>query len=139
MTEKELKEQLISAGVSQEQLSKVDFPKFEAIFDSADNIDDLCQKMKKMYPDFVEEDFRQLVVAQSEDSENVVDLSEEALEAVAGGSTGSWLKNNKDWLIPLGLIAAAGLTYMVKKTIDYRRDMNWVKSKSKVPVLKIDI
>lgn len=139
MTEKELKEQLISAGVSQEQLSKVDFPKFEAVFDSADNIDDLCQKMKKLYPDFVEEDFRQLVAEQSEDSENVVDLSEEALEAVAGGSKSSWLKNNKDWLIPLGLIAAAGLTYMLKKTIDYRRDMNWVKSKSKVPVLKIEI
>ena len=131
MNEQKIKEELIAAGASDNMFEKIDFSKFEEIFDNASSIDDLCRKMKAAFPDFDEDSFRKTIHAQTAESEKIEDLSDDSLEEVAGGSAGSWLNKNKDWLIPIGLIAAAGATYMITKYVNYKREANWTAEKLK--------
>lgn len=104
MTEKEIKDQLREQGVSEEELASVDYGKIAEIVSNAASIDDLCAKMKLLKPDIDDEALKKHLMELSEKSsdedENAEDLSEEQLEAVAGGSVGSWLKKNAYWLVP---------------------------------------
>ena len=109
MNEKELKAQLLEAGVTEEQIAKVDFAKIESIIDNASSIEGLSKSLKEAYPDFNEEEFKKAVAENTKDNDAVEDLSDEALEAVAGGSVGSWLNKNKAWLIPVATVAAVGI------------------------------
>ena len=108
MNEQEFKAQLREAGAQEEAIAKINFAKIESIIDGASSIEDLCKGLKKAYPDFNEADFKKTIAANSKDSDDTQDLSDEALEAVAGGSAGSWLKKNKDWLIPVASLAIGG-------------------------------
>ena len=111
MNEKELKQQLLAAGATEEQIAKINFARIEEIISQAGNLDELCNLMVKNYPGFNVQEFKKAVTegANAKDSEEAVDLSDEALENVAGGSLGSWIKKNKDWLIPVAAIGASGL------------------------------
>jgi hypothetical protein len=131
MNEQKIKEELIAAGATEDMFEKIDFAKFEEIFDNAGSIDELCRNMKTAFPDFDEAGFRQSVQEQAAESEKIEALSDESLEAVAGGSVSSWLDRNKDWLIPLGLMATIGVTYLVKKKLDYRSGRKWAAKKQK--------
>ena len=86
MNEEKIKEELIAAGASEDMFEKIDFSKFEEIFDNAGSIDELCRKIKTAFPDFDEAGFRQSVQEQAAESEKIEDLSDDSLEAVAGGS-----------------------------------------------------
>ena len=109
MNEKELKTQLLEAGATEEQIEKVDFAKIESIIDNASSIEGLSKSLKEAYPDFNEEEFKKAVAENTKDNDAVENLSDEALEAVAGGSVGSWLNKNKAWLIPVATVAAIGI------------------------------
>ncbi len=109
MNEKELKAQLLEAGATEEQIAKVDFAKIESIIDNASSIEGLSKSLKEAYPDFNEEEFKKAVAENTKDNDAVENLSDEALEAVAGGSVGSWLNKNKAWLIPVATVAAIGI------------------------------
>ena len=109
MNEKELKTQLLEAGATEEQIAKVDFAKIENIIDNASSIEGLSKSLKEAYPDFNEEEFKKAVAENTKDNDAVENLSDETLEAVAGGSVGSWLNKNKAWLIPVATVAAIGI------------------------------
>ncbi len=108
MNTEEIKAQLIEAGATEEDITKVDFATIENLIDNATSIEGLCKALKRAYPDFNEAEFKKVVAEYSKDSEEAQDLSEDDLEAVAGGSVGSWLKENKNWLIPV----ASGLAVL---------------------------
>ena len=121
MTEKEIKDQLREQGVSEEVLASVDYGKIAEIVSNAASIDDLCAKIKLLKPDIDENALKnhlmELSENSSDESEVAEDLSEEQLEAVAGGSVGSWLKKNAYWLVPtifsaslIGVTIAQGVT-----------------------------
>jgi len=139
MNEEKIKEELLAAGASEDMFEKIDFSKFEEIFDNAGSIDELCRNIKTAFPDFDETGFRQSVQEQAAESEKIEDLSDDSLEAVAGGSVSSWLNRNKDWLIPLGLMATFGLTAFVKKKLDARSDRKWAAKKQKQNLKIFDV
>ena len=89
MNEKEFKEQLIATGIKEEQIANLDFSKIEKIFESSQNIDEICKSIKESFPNFDETGFRQIISEQTKESENTEYLSEDALEEVAGGSVTS--------------------------------------------------
>ncbi len=135
MTETEYKKELLELGLTEEQISKIDFDKVNTIINQAKNMDELCDLLIKNYPDFNVAAFKKAVkeakAANNKSSDEVENLSDESLEAVAGGSVSSWLDRNKDWLIPLGLMATIGVTYLVKKKLDYRSGRKWAAKKQK--------
>ncbi len=104
MNDKELKEQLLAAGANKADLEKVDFDKIEKIISNASSIESLCKSLRETYPDFNEADFKKVITEKQEESEDTQDLSESDLEAVAGGSIGSWINKNKTWLVPLAAV-----------------------------------
>lgn len=115
MNVQELKELLLAAGVTEEQLDRLDFTKIEEIFDNTQNADELCMEMQKNFSDFDEKSFKTMLSEQEKESEKTEDLSDEALEEVAGGSAGSWFKKNKDWVITAAAIGALGIAVGGKK------------------------
>lgn len=115
MNVQELKEELLAAGVTEEQLDRLDFTKIEEIFDNTQNADELCMEMQKNFSDFDEKSFKTMLSEQEKESEKTEDLSDEALEEVAGGSAGSWFKKNKDWVITAAAIGALGIAVGGKK------------------------
>ena len=48
---------------------------------------------------------RKVIAENTKSSKITLDLSDSDLEDVAGGSAGSWLNKNKDWLIPQTLVS----------------------------------
>ena len=104
MNEKELKEQLLAAGATEEQIAKINFARIEEIISQAGNLDELCNLMVKNYPGFNVQEFKKAVTegANAKDSEEAVDLSDEALENVAGGCFTSMLScpagGDHDWI-----------------------------------------
>ena len=104
----ELKRQLIEAGAKEEALAKIDFDKVDDIVSNASSIDDLCKKMKVYMPDFDPEAFKKELEEakeESSDSEAEIELSDDSLASVAGGSkAGDWFKKNKDWVVPLAIV-----------------------------------
>lgn len=115
MKEKEFREQLLLAGASEEQIANVDFAKMENIFDKANSIEELCKTLKESYPDFNESEFKKAIAENSKTEDEIQDLSDTDLEAVAGGSVGSWLNKNKAWLIPVATVAVIGIGYGIFK------------------------
>ena len=105
MNTNDYKKQLLEMGVKEEEIAKIDFAKIENIIDSAKSIEGLCNSLKNALPNFNEEEFKKAVSESSKESEDAEDLSDDALEAVAGGSLGSWIKKNKDVLLATALIA----------------------------------
>jgi len=117
MDSNELKKQLLEYGATEEDLAKIDFSRVENIVDGASTIEDLCQALKNEYPDFNEEEFKKFVSQENEsETDEAQDLSDEDLEAVAGGSIGSWIKNNKEVVIIAScLLATAALSPIIYK------------------------
>ncbi len=115
--EKALKDFYRQQGATEEAVNAVDLKKVEDLILSCGSmeeaIDTICETYPQLDKEWLEktvEDAKQEVDAQLEansnpDSEDIVDLDEDDLEAVAGGSVGSWFKKN--WPILVG--AAAGM------------------------------
>ena len=89
-----------------------DFEAIKKIMDESVSFEDAAAKVKKQFPSInidevrknLEELEKQKENAGDSSSDEVVDLEDDALEAVAGGSVGSWFKSN--W-------KSAGLAFMV--------------------------
>ena len=133
MNEKDIKAQLLAAGAKEEDLAKVDLAKIEEIFGNAGNIDGLCKDLKKAYPDFNEAAFKKAIAENTKTCGDSQELSDSDLEAVAGGSVGSWLNDNKAWLIPVAASAIVG-TYFLTKYVGKRMDIAQAEKES--PMLK---
>ena len=115
--EKALKDFYRQQGATEEAVNAVDLKKVEDLILSCGSMEEAIDTICETYPQLDKEwlkktveDAKQEVDAQLEansnpDSEDVVDLDEDDLEAVAGGSAGSWFKKN--WPILVG--AAAGM------------------------------
>ena len=74
--------------------------------------------MKEAYPDFNETEFKKSIAETAKNSETTQDLSDEALEEVAGGSAGSWLKKNYETICRLAVLAGIlGFTYVGGKYV----------------------
>ena len=130
----ELKRQLIEAGAKEEALAKIDFDKVDDIVSNASSIDDLCKKMKVYMPDFDPEAFKkELEQAKSSDSEAEIELSDDSLASVAGGSkAGDWFKKNREWVLPLAITAGGLATLGVAKLITKpARRSSWGKTAKK--------
>ena len=117
----ELKRQLIEAGAKEEALAKIDFDKVDDIVSNASSLDDLCKKMKVYMPDFDPEAFKkelEQAKEESSDSEAEIELSDDSLASVAGGSkAGDWFKKNREWVLPLAITAGGLATLGVAKLI----------------------
>ena len=107
MDSNELKKQLLEYGATEEELAKIDFAAIENLLENASDIDEFCISFKKIYPNFNEAEFKQLIADNSDNSENAQELSDEDLESVAGGSIGSWFSKNKQLVICSAIIGAA--------------------------------
>ncbi len=104
MNTETMKAQLIDAGAIKEEIAKVDFNKIGIIVEHAEKPDEVCKAMKAAYPNFNEEEFKKALAVLSEGSDETMELSEDELESVAGGSVGSWVKNNKELVIGLSIV-----------------------------------
>ena len=105
MDKNKITAQLLEAGVTEEELGKIDFEKVGEIIDTSRSIDSLCKSLKSNYPDFNEAGFREALEKNTKDSEEMQDLSDNDLEAVAGGSVGSWISKNKELVTGIALLA----------------------------------
>ena len=105
MDKNKITAQLLEAGVTEEELGKIDFEKVGEIIDTSRSIDSLCKTLKSNYPDFNEAGFREALEKNTKDSEEMQDLSDNDLEAVAGGSVGSWISKNKELVTGIALLA----------------------------------
>lgn len=105
MDKNKITAQLLEAGVTEEELGKIDFEKVGEIIDTSRNIDSLCKSLKSNYPDFNEAGFREALEKNAKDSEEMQNLSDNDLEAVAGGSVSSWISKNKELVAGLALLA----------------------------------
>ena len=122
MNERELKKYLLEAGASNDAVAKVDFAKIESIIDEASSIEDLCKTLKETYPDFDEAEFKKAIADYLKEEDAPQELSDDDLEAVAGGSVGSWLNENKAWLIPVvTTVAIVGIGVGVHKYRQYKQ------------------
>lgn len=112
MTESEYKKQLIDLGVTEEEVAKIDFSMIEKIISESKDIDDMCNKVLSINPSAdvqaLKDAIKNKIQEQDKTSDTAEDLSEESLEEVAGGSLGSWIKKNKEWLIPVAGLALTG-------------------------------
>ena len=113
MNMNELKAELIAAGAREEDLAKVDFAKIEHIIDGANDIEGLCKALKEAYPAFDEAAFKRAIAEQTKKTDDEQELSDDDLEAVAGGSVGSWINKNKEWLIPVATVVILGIGYSI--------------------------
>ena len=113
MNSNELKEQFLAAGASEDQLAKIDFDKILEIIDKSSNIEELTKAMKDSFVDFDDENFKKVVAEYKDEGNEAIDLSDDDLESVAGGSLGSWMSENKDWLIPVAVVVGIGVTGFV--------------------------
>lgn len=79
-----------------------DLAEIQNIIASCDTQDEAFQKLHEKYPVLKIEELKKqfdeyaanMNLSENSESEEVVDLEDDALEAVAGGSIGSWLKKN---------------------------------------------
>ena len=108
MNNMDIKAQLLAAGAKEEDLAKVDFAKIESILDKAGSIGGLCKELKEAFPEFNEADFRKTLEENSDVSEVPQELSDDDLEAVAGGSVGSWISEHKA-LVTMGVLIAISI------------------------------
>ena len=141
MNEKEIKEQLLAAGATKEQLDSLNFTKIEEIFDDTKDVDGICKDIKKAFPNFDEAGFRKIIFEQAKDSENTENLSDEALEEVAGGSVTTWMHRNKDWVITAAALATIGACVLYKKYTEHKLNSWKAKpvSNGPAPVLGMPI
>ena len=105
MTENELKEQLLAADVKEEDIKNLNLKKFSEIIEQSKDTDEFCSSMKQSFPNFDENKFKQALADYNKESEKEEDLSDEALETVAGGSVSSWVSKHEELVIGLSLIA----------------------------------
>ena len=114
----DLQELAIEKGVDTQALADFEtqygVEEIQKIVASCDTMEEACQKLCEKFPSLKYEDLKKqfdeyVAKAQENDgdseSEEIVDLDEDDLEAVAGGGIGSWLKKN--WA---GLVVGAAVT-----------------------------
>lgn len=118
MDKMELKSELLAEGVTEAALTNLNLPKIEEIISGSNNLDEICTKMKDAYPDFNEAEFRKTLTETAKNSEDTQDLSDEALEEVAGGSAGSWLKKNYETICRVAVLTGLlGFAYVGGKYV----------------------
>ena len=111
-----LLENMRELGYSEEDLRKVEanpeLENFAKIIDAANSFEEAAANLKKAYPNLDVAEFKKLCESEESmpakeadtDSEEMTDLEDDALEAVAGGSIGSWFKKN--WKAVAGFVVA---------------------------------
>jgi len=123
MTKEELKEMMIKAGVEESAIVEQDIERVTEIINQSDSPNEAIKKISQSYPQVSEESLREdtkalLSTLKAGDETAVQELSDADLEAVAGGSFGSWMKENWGYVVGtvavLGVLSVTGV-YVYKK------------------------
>ena len=105
---------------TEEEIKKMkenpEYENYMKIVDESDTFEEAVEKLSEKYEGFDAEKFREICENQGEllekegedDSEEVFDLDEDDLEAVAGGGIGSWFKKNWKKVVGAALGGVAG-------------------------------
>ena len=129
LDKKDLYEMAVKNGADAHALTDFEtefgIEEIQKIIASCSNIDEACRKLSEKFPllkyEELKKQFDEYVkkareIAADAESEKVVELAEDELEAVAGGSFGSWLKEN--WAgLALGAAVAIGCSAMGRPLI----------------------
>ena len=123
MTKEELKEMMIKAGVEESDIVEQDIERVTEIINQSGSPNEAIKKISQAYPQVSEESLKEdtkdlLSTLKAGDVTAVQELSDADLEAVAGGSFGSWMKDN--WGYVVGVIVLAGVLYKGGKAIGKR-------------------
>ncbi len=123
MTKEELKEMMIKAGVEESDIVEKDIERVTEIINQSGSPNEAIKKISQAYPQVSEESLKEdtkdlLSTLKAGDVTAVQELSDADLEAVAGGSFGSWMKDN--WGYVVGTVAVLGVlsltgVYVYKK------------------------
>ena len=123
-------ENMKDLGFSEDSIQKIsgnkDFETIKKIMDESVSFEDAAARVKEQFPSIDMDEVRKNMEAMSQQNEGtndsssdeVVDLEDDALENVAGGSLGTWFKSN--WktaglAFMVGGVAAVALDYMFTK------------------------
>mgnify|MGYP006916033913 CR=1 FL=1 len=140
MNEKALKDFIREQGAAEEVVNALDMEGVEKIISSCDTMDEALDKICEAYPELDKKELAdaielarktvddQLAASSDSASEEMVDLNEDDLEAVAGGSAGSWFKKN--WPILVGAAAGVGIAAAGMKIYSARAAASAAKSSS---------
>lgn len=120
MKKEELKELLADAVVDNNNISEEDIDALVEIINQCKNPDEAYNKISERFPHISAESLKAdteyaLSKIKNSDDPAYQDLSDADLEAVAGGSFGSWIKDN--WGYVVGVIVLAGVLYKGGKGI----------------------
>ena len=65
---------LLSEGVTKEEIDSINLDSILALVENASSLDNLCENLKKEYPDFDENNFRNLITSRTKKEEEIEDL-----------------------------------------------------------------
>ena len=124
LNEEQMKELLKKEGLNNEVIGSINFAELEETVLSCTTIEEALKKLGEKYPEiyqktfdecykYVKEELDKQLYANNSDSEEVVDLEDDDLESVAGGSVGSFFK--KHWPAIVTFVGVSALAYFGMK------------------------
>ncbi|EID85726.1 hypothetical protein MSI_05450 [Treponema sp. JC4] len=150
MNENDLKKMMVEMKLENNNLSDEDFSKLTNAINGSSSINEACKKICEVFPELSEEELKEatdLIISNlnQKQQEEVTNLSENDLEAVAGGSFGSWMKKNWGYVVGgVGLFAASWLigkrigsykannAYQAAEDTAYKEAFNLAEGKGKM-------
>lgn len=124
LNEEQIKELLKKEGLNNEVIGSINFAELEETVLSCTTTEEALKKLAEKYPEidqqsfdecykYVKEELDKQLYANNSDSEEVVDLEDDDLESVAGGSVGSFFK--KHWPAIVTFVGVSALAYFGMK------------------------